>query len=137
MKSRGLRNCNPGNIRRTPQRWQGEVVPSRDGAFKQFISMAWGYRAMLVLLDTYRRKYGLETLRGIISRYAPPEENDTSAYVDAVAKWAAIADPDAPLDFADADRMKALVAAMSRVENGTAADPAEVAQGWILFCQNG
>ena len=59
--SRGVDNCNPGNIRRSRVRYRGEVHPSRDPDFKQFESMEWGYRAMFVLLDTYRRRYGLAT----------------------------------------------------------------------------
>ncbi len=134
--SRGLRNNNPGNIRHDGRRWQGERLPSRDAAFKQFDSIEWGYRAIFVILDTYRHKHGLRTLRGIIGRYAPPSENDTDAYVRTVATLARIPHPDAPLDFADADRMQALVAAMSRVENGVPANPAEVSGGWQLFCTN-
>ncbi len=52
--SRGLQNCNPGNIRQSKVRYKGEVRPSRDSAFKQFESLAWGYRAIFVLLDTCR-----------------------------------------------------------------------------------
>lgn len=50
--SRGLSNCNPGNIRQSKVRYKGEVQPSRDPAFKQFESLAWGYRAVFVLLHT-------------------------------------------------------------------------------------
>ena len=50
---RGIRNNNPLNIRHSRDRFQGEVVPSRDGAFKQFSSMAYGYRAAFVTLATY------------------------------------------------------------------------------------
>ena len=32
--SRGLQNCNPGNIRQSKVRYKGEVRPSRDSAFK-------------------------------------------------------------------------------------------------------
>ena len=45
--SRGLRNNNPGNIRRDRDKWQGEIVPSQDQSFKQFSSMAYGYRALI------------------------------------------------------------------------------------------
>ena len=38
--SRGLSNCNPGNIRQSKVRYKGEVQPSRDPAFKQFESLA-------------------------------------------------------------------------------------------------
>jgi len=81
--SRGLQNCNPGNIRQSKVRYKGEVRPSRDSAFKQFESLAWGYRAIFVLLDTYRIRYGLDTIRGMISRWAPPSENHTETYIRA------------------------------------------------------
>ena len=41
---RGLRNRNPGNIRRSAVRYKGETE-SDDAAFKTFASTAWGYRA--------------------------------------------------------------------------------------------
>lgn len=66
---RGMRNRNPGNIRRSATKYLGEVAPSRDAAFKQFETMAWGYRAMFVLLDSYSRK-GYRTIRQMVSRYA-------------------------------------------------------------------
>ena len=72
--SRGLSNCNPGNIRQSKVRYKGEVQPSWDPAFKQFESLAWGYRAVFVLLHTYRVRHGLRTVRGMISRWAPPVE---------------------------------------------------------------
>ena len=81
-------------------RYKGEVRPSRDSAFKQFESLAWGYRAIFVLLDTYRIRYGLDTIRGMISRWAPPSENHTETYIRAVAADTGI-DPDEPLDTLD------------------------------------
>lgn len=44
--SRGLKNHNPGNIRQSATKYIGEVRPSQDKSFKQFSSMAYGYRAM-------------------------------------------------------------------------------------------
>lgn len=129
---RGVRNCNPGNIREDGVRWKGEIRPSADPAFKQFRSMAWGYRAMFVTLNTYRRRYGLNTLRSMIHRWAPPSENDTAVYVKYVAAHSGIA-PDAELDTLRPESMCPLVAAMSRMENGRPADPDQVRQGWELF----
>lgn len=37
---RGMRNRNPGNIRRSKTKYLSEVTPSRDAAFKQFETMA-------------------------------------------------------------------------------------------------
>lgn len=130
--ARGLDNRNPGNIRRSKVRYRGEVRPSRDPDFKQFETLAWGYRAIFVLLDTYRIRYGLDTIRGMISRWAPPSENHTDLYIRAVAADTGI-DPDEPLDTRDAGMMIPLAAAISRVENGTAADLRDVEAGWKLF----
>lgn len=130
--SRGLANCNPGNIRRSKVRYKGEVRPSRDRAFKQFESLAWGYRAMFVLLDVYRTRHGLDTLRGMIARWAPPAENRTDLYLRAVVQETGLG-PDEPLDTLDAATMISVVGAMSRVENGVKADRREIERGWALF----
>ena len=129
--SRGLDNCNPGHSRRSRVNYRGERHPSTDAAFKQFESMEWGYRAMFVLLDTYRKRYGLNTLREMIMRYAPPEENHTALYISAVSDMTGIR-PDEELDTRDRRVMVPIVAAMSRVENGRAANRAEVEKGWEL-----
>lgn len=131
---RGLRNNNAGNIRLSKTRYLGEVVPSSDKAFKQFKTMAWGYRAVFVLLDSYFRK-GLVTLRQMISRYAPPNENDTESYICNVAQNAVV-DPDAPLDVNDRNVMILVVAAISNVENGIPADIDDVVEGWELFMKH-
>ncbi|WP_300749215.1 structural protein P5 [uncultured Alistipes sp.] len=128
---RGLRNRNPGNIRRSKTRYKGEIE-SRDPAFKSFRTMAWGYRAMFVLLHTYQVRYGIKTLRGMISRWAPPTENPTDNYLASVAHDTG-QPPDEQLDTLDGERMQRIVAAMSRVENGVAARREEIAEGWRLF----
>ena len=129
--SRGLDNCNPGNIRRSRVRYRGEVRPSRDAAFKQFESMEWGYRAVFVLLDTYRRRYRLDTVRGMIGRYAPPSENDTARYVRTVCEMTGLG-PDERIDTRSRATMVPLVAAISWVENGVAAVRADVERGFDL-----
>lgn len=128
---RGLRNRNPGNIRRSAVRYKGETA-SGDPAFKSFRSMAWGYRAMFVLLHTYRIRHRLGTLRGMIGRWAPPSENDTDGYLAAVSRQSGL-DPDAEIDTRDRDTMTRIAAAMARVENGVAACEEEIAEGWRLF----
>lgn len=133
--TRGLRNNNPLNIRLGGDRWQGEVVPSQDRAFKQFSTMAWGYRAAFKLLNNYRRLHGCRNLADFIERWAPPSENDTHAYIDAVAKRARISDL-TQIDTQDGDLMCRIVAAMSRVENGVDADMDQIEEGWRLYRQN-
>ena len=112
----------------------GEVIPSQDTAFKQFETMAWGYRAVFVLLDSYRRR-GYVSLRQMIARYAPPVENDTGNYIRCVSVWSGI-DADRPLDTNDRTTMLAVVAAISRMENGCEAVISDVEAGWALFMQH-
>ena len=130
--SRGLRNCNPGNIRCSKTRYKGEKQRSRDSEFKEFESMAYGYRAMFVLLDTYSRRYGLCTIRQMLNRYAPPVENFTEGYIRFVSEKTGIA-PDEIINTRAARDMVPVVAAMSQIENGVAAVMDDVHRGWKLF----
>ena len=132
--SRGLRNCNPGNIRRSKTRYKGEQHPSRDSEFKEFKSMAYGYRAMFVLLDTYSRRYGLCTIRQMLNRYAPPSENFTEGYIRFVSEKTGIA-PDEIINSRAARDMVPVVAAMSQIENGVPAIIDDVRRGWELFME--
>lgn len=129
--SRGLRNNNPGNIRLSSTRYQGEV-DSSDTAFKQFKTMAHGYRAMFVLLYTYQKKYHLHTIAEMITRYAPAVENHTQAYIEAVSEWSGVP-ATSHITATNGDIMVPVVAAMSRVENGTVAVMSDVEKGWKLF----
>lgn len=85
--ARGIRNNNPGNIR-IGSPWAGLAEQQLDPEFCTFQRMAWGIRALIVLLQIYRERYGLVTVRGIINRWAPSSENDTEAYIQAVCKAA-------------------------------------------------
>ena len=76
MIPRGLRNNNPLNIRHNKDVFQGEVKGT-DKAFKTFSTMPYGYRAAFVTLATYNSR-GWNTIEKIISRWAPPCENDTA-----------------------------------------------------------
>ena len=84
--SRGIRNNNPGNIRHSKENWKGQSVDQTDKEFVQFKSAEYGIRALYRVLLTYARKYNLNTIHGIISRWAPPEENDTDSYIKSVSK---------------------------------------------------
>ncbi len=130
--SRGLRNCNPGNIRHDGVKWQGERTPSTDTAFKQFTTMAYGYRAMLRLLQNYSRLHGCHTIRAMVGRWAPPVENDTRSYIATVARLTGI-DADCRLNINDKHTMCSVAAAMSRVENGVPAHLSDVEAGWALL----
>lgn len=126
---RGLRNNNPLNIRINTDKFVGEVQPSKDKAFKQFDTMAHGYRAAFRILKNYINNYKCDTIRKIISRWAPATENDTLAYVMTVSSRAGIS-PDEPISADNREMMVRIVAAMSYVENGVEADRVEVLDGW-------
>jgi hypothetical protein len=128
---RGLRNNNPGNIRKNSDVFQGEKTSS-DKEFKQFKSMAYGYRAIFKILYNYYRNYKLDTIRKMIGRWAPENENDTDAYVKAVSDYAGIPADD-PINVNDREQMIRIVAAMSRIENGIEADMSDVIAGWNLL----
>lgn len=135
--SRAERNRNPGNIRRSGVRYRGERRPSIDPSFKEFESDEWGYRAMFVLMESYRRRYAIDTLRGIVSRWAPPTENDTEGYIRFVSERTAI-ESDAQLLPHDV-RLRAIVEAMSRFERGHEPSPEQLAsldRGWQLFLKD-
>lgn len=82
---RGIRNNNPGNVRRTADRWLGMAPEQTDPAYVQFVSPEYGLRAMGRILLNYSTRYGLDTVQGIVSRYAPAHENPTDEYIAAVA----------------------------------------------------
>ena len=83
-QSRGWRNNNPLNIRRGEQ-WQGLTDTQPDPEFCRFSSMEMGYRAGAKILLTYYRVFTQKgekfTIRNIISRWAPPNENRTEEYI--------------------------------------------------------
>ena len=128
---RGLRNNNPGNIRKNSDVFQGEKTSS-DKEFKQFKSMAYGYRAIFKILSNYYRNYKLDTIRKMIGRWAPENENDTDAYIKAVSDYAGIPADD-PININDREQMIRIVAGMSRIENGREADMSDVIAGWNLL----
>lgn len=97
--TRGLRNNNPGNIRDDGvTAWEGIDTPRGDGEFLRFTRPEYGIRALARTLSNYIAHDGVApTVSGIISRLAPPNENDTQAYIDKVSGDLSIA-PDQLFD---------------------------------------
>ena len=131
-ETRGMRNNNPCNIRISTDVFQGEVRPSGDKAFKQFETMAYGYRAAFRILRTYINNYKCDTIRKIISRWAPKNENHTENYIKIVSERSGIPEND-PVYADNREMMVRIVAAMSYVENGREAEMADVIRGWELL----
>jgi hypothetical protein len=116
---RGIRNRNPGNIDyHAANKWAGLATPPSDGRFCIFQEDQFGIRALAKLLCLYQSKHGCSTIQKIVNRWAPPVENNTNAYVNAVAKQVGV-EPDAAIDLsADPDKLERLVRAIVRHENG-------------------
>ena len=131
--ARGLSNFNPGNIRIGGQKFIGEKDKSTDKAFRQFVTMAFGYRAMFVLLRNYI-KNGNNTIVKIISKYAPSNENNTTAYINAVEKGSGI-NSNTIIQINDLDSLTKIIMAMSMVENAVKAVVADVLEGKKLLIQ--
>ena len=129
---RGLRNNNPGNIRINGDLFQGEIRPSKDKSFKQFETMAYGYRAIFRILRNYYNNYHLDTIRNMITRWAPPKENHTEKYIQFVSGYSGIPADD-PININDREQMIRIVAGMSKVENGREAKMSDVIAGWNLL----
>ncbi|OKP03923.1 structural protein [Xenorhabdus eapokensis] len=113
---RGIRNHNPGNIRHG-DKWQGLRDTQTDKAFCQFVAPEWGIRAMLKILRNYERQYGLNSIRQIITRWAPETENDTEGYITYVSQTVGVSSH-AVIDVNDKSIMTALTKAMIQMENG-------------------
>lgn len=117
QKARGYRNNNPLNIRKNGIKWQHQIIPGTDSQFCQFDKMTYGIRAAFRIFRTYIVTYRLTTLSGFISRWAPPKENDTRAYIAYVSKHSGIAESD-KLDWHNEVQMHYLLRAMASFENG-------------------
>lgn len=130
--TRGYRNNNPLNIRLNERNnWKGKVLANTDGAFEQFVSMPYGFRAALYLFRKYIRQ-GYNTVEKIVGKWAPPSENHTGKYISFVTGKTQMA-PDQVLKAADAEHLKILAHAMAWYENGTPPQWPDIEEGWELL----
>lgn len=131
---RGIRNNNPGNIRHGAN-WLGLNPNGRnvDSAFCVFESPVFGIRALAKVLINYKKIHGLNTVRQIVSRYAPPNENQTAAYIQSVAKQLEVY-PDTKIDIEERGVLTVFIKAVIRMENGIQPYSDEVIQEGIDLC---
>lgn len=116
---RNERNHNPGNIE------YGEFAKAHgatgsDGRFAIFPDKETGSAAMDTLLGVYSKKHGKNTVAGIIGRWAPSSENNTSSYVKAVASKMGV-DPNQQLDMDDPKVISAIASQISAHEGAASA----------------
>ena len=127
----GIRNNNPLNIRRGRSHWLGEAPqPPKGGApFCKFESVEWGLRAAFVLLRTYRNKYKAVCIRDIITRWAPPSENDTEKYISDLCKLTGFGGNERLTE----NDWPRLVQAMALIESGMHLSSELIAKGFELY----
>ena len=132
---RGIRNNNPLNIRRSKDQWQGLRALQTDPSFCQFETLEYGWRAAFKLLTrTYYHTYRLFTIRAIINKWAPPNENKTEAYIKNVSRLTGIG-PDEPIGIPSDKpaRWMMLGIAMAIQENGMESiDYFAMMRGWAM-----
>ena len=142
MKPRGIRNNNPLNIRHSANQWQGVREEQTDKSFVQFKSRAYGYRAAWKTLQSYYNRFCQQskafTVRNIIHRWAPPNENDTEAYIRTVLTLSGIGAQENLLPPENVDsysRLSKMIAAMTCIECGirmNQVDEEAIFQGYKL-----
>ncbi|MFX3545025.1 hypothetical protein [Ralstonia mannitolilytica] len=112
---RGIRNNNPGNLN-----YVGQPGATREsgpnGRFAVFQTAEEGLVALARQLRLYAQR-GINSVRAIISKFAPPTENDTQAYIESVSKRLGV-DANATLNVNDPRVMQGLMDAIIKVENG-------------------
>ena len=129
--TRGMRNNNPLNIRRVVGvTWKGEIVsPIEDKQFVQFATLSFGLRAAFCILRTYRNKYHAVCIEDIITRWAPPTENDTRKYISDVCTLTRFGGKERLTE----NEWPRLVQAMAFVESGALLSPETINRGYKLY----
>lgn len=111
---------NPGNLRPSPRyKWIGQCGETPLG-FVKFETPYLGIRALYITLCNYIKIHNLNTIRAIISRFAPPSENDTEVYIRFVSAKMKISDTQ---PIGTHSELLKLMTAIIRMEN-TAEDAA-------------
>ncbi len=118
MIPRGIRMNNAGNIERTNDKWHGMSAVQFDKRFITFDDPKWGIRAIIRIILSYNRaNHAVDTVREIISKWAPAVENDTDAYVKHVSLIACVK-PDEVLNLKDKRTLLGIAKGIVMHENG-------------------
>lgn len=114
---RGMRLCNPGNVRLSDTPWIGKM-PSLDPDFETFDTIEHGVRCAAKIFLHYYKAYGLSTIAQYIQRWAPPSDsNPTNDYAEFVASACSI-DPNNTFNVLDSGNLSNLLTAVFRFEQG-------------------
>lgn len=115
---RGIRNNNFGNLMALPNghQWAGQVGTDPSG-YAVFATPQDGINAATTNLQSYANKHGINTVAGVISRWAPAGSNNTPNYIHYVAGSMGV-DPNQPLNMSDPNVQKGLTNGIFSFENG-------------------
>ena len=122
-------NHNPGNLTRLKgQKWEGEtntppvlLATGRSTRFAPFVSDYYGLRAMLLNLKNGYFSKGRNTIKSIIEKYAPANENNTANYIKKLERAMQI-DSTAKLDTTDKATIYKLMKEICKIESGFTGD---------------
>ena len=123
----GQRLNNPLNVRSSAaNQWEGGDPTMRERGYEGFTGPDFGIRAADRVLDTYARDYGIDTLSGALSRFAPEaDDNPTQAYIDFVAERSGI-NPDAPIDLTNPAVRSLVLSPMAEFESKSIYSPEDI-----------
>jgi hypothetical protein len=88
----GLANNNPGNLRPDGENWHG--MTGVNGGFMSFVNLWYGIRAAALNITTLIKTFG--SVQAYVSAYAPPSENNTAAYIQAICSATGLKPTDKP-----------------------------------------
>jgi hypothetical protein len=131
--TRGNRNNNPGNLIDSGDNWRGLSEVRNDGKFYRFKSKFFGTRALGITLLNFEKIHGLNTVNGIINRYAPPNENDTDAYQTFVSEKIGI---DKNIEFNVGLLLPQLMKSIIKFENGKNIVPNDILQSAVAAARS-
>ena len=112
--SRGIRNNNPFNIRKTNIKWDGKIQ-GKDKEFETFDSDLMGIRAGARNSLTHFRR-GLDTVNDLVSEHAPSSENPTQSFVNFVSSKLGVG-PNDKINLEDEDVLFDFVNSVIAFEN--------------------
>ena len=127
---RNWRNNNPGNLEMGAFARSFGAVGS-DGRFAVFPTLADGTKAKEELLFGSKSKYANLSITDALNRYAPPNENNTAAYIKSVASAVGV-DPGTILNKLDSGQRLQMLEAISRVEGFKTGKIVSAADGGVF-----
>ena len=91
--------------------------------FVEFETQEYAIRAWLIRMRTYRRRSGCRTVEQIVTRHAPPNENDTANYIAFCSRQVGMSADD---ELTGLTQYAMLGKAMAKMETATSLHPNDI-----------